>query len=335
MQTPFYLVVGGGSIARRHIKNLKLIFPEAKVACVSASGRSIAPEECGADAVYSSLPELLALGKPEFAVIASPAPYHLNHACMLQQAGVATLIEKPLADSLSSVKEKVNELMQFRSGAEVAYNLRYFPSAVAVKRAIEEDVLGKVFTVMIDVGQYLPDWRPQSDYRQNVSARRALGGGVLLELSHEFDYLTWIFGRFDSAYCITSQSGKLQIDVEDSVDAILRRQDGLVALIHMDFLQRAYSRSCKVIGEHGTLHWDLARNSVSILKKDGEELLYGDDSYDRNEMYISELKHFSGVAKEGSRPSVTIEDGIYILHLIDALNRSSLEKQVVSIEDLS
>ena len=76
-----------------------------------------------------------------------------------------------------------------------AYNLRFLPSLQAYRERIQFGVIGKVLSVRCEIGQYLPSWRPGSDYRQAVSASRALGGGALLELSHEIDYLRWIFGE--------------------------------------------------------------------------------------------------------------------------------------------
>lgn len=335
MQNSFYLVIGSGSIARRHIKNLKTLFPHTEVACVSASGRTLTSEECSADVVFNSIFDVLAKGKPEFAVIASPAPFHLEQAKILIESGIPTLIEKPLAESLCSALRNVEALLQEDVRVDIAYNLRYLPSAQEAKRVMDSGVLGRIHSVLIDVGQYLPDWRPQSDYRQNVSARQELGGGVLLELSHELDYMTWLFGRFEQAYCVADHSGRLEIDVEDCVDAILSRRDGMVAVLHMDFLQRVTNRSCKVIGEHGTLRWDLASNAVFLLLPGkGEEMVFSDQSYDRNKMYLAELERFARVAKGELPPAVTVEEGLYVLRLVDALKASAQSRQPVSIESL-
>jgi predicted dehydrogenase len=335
MKSSYYLVIGSGSIARRHIKNLKTIFPNAKVACISASGRALTPQECGADTVLTSLDEALASGKPDFAIVASPSPWHLSQMRQLVAAGVPSLVEKPLADDFSLASAEMDALRPHADQLEVAYNLRYLPSAQEMKRLLEAGVLGRIHSVLIDVGQYLPDWRPQSDYRLNVSARRDLGGGVLLELSHELDYLTWLFGRFEQVYCVTGQSGCLEIDVEDRVDAMLSRDDGLVITLHMDFLQRVVTRTCKVIGENGTLIWNIATNSVSLLAPENQsKVLFSDEAYDRNAMYLSEIERFSLVAKGELKPLVSLEDALYVLRLVAAMKASARERKSVSIETL-
>ncbi|MCU1733989.1 MULTISPECIES: Gfo/Idh/MocA family protein [unclassified Pseudomonas] len=327
-----FLVIGSGSIAKRHIANLRQLFAPAQVACVSASGRELQVEDVGADVLrFASIQEALAT-KPDFAVIASPAPWHIEHASLLVAQGIPVLIEKPIADSLERLSGLRDLLIDRESIIDVAYNLRYMGSAVAFKALLDEGRVGAVRSVSVDVGQYLPDWRPASDYRKNVSARRALGGGVLLELSHELDYIGWLFGRFETAYCVARNSGALEVDVEDTVDALLVRNDGLVANVHMDFLQRAPVRTCKVVGQSGTLVWDILNNRISLHSaKDQQSVLFDDPSYDRNNMYMDQLRHFAKVAMGVTRPAVGIADALETLHLIEAMKRSAAAGQVVAI----
>jgi hypothetical protein len=191
-----------------------------------------------------------------------------------------------------------------------------------MKALIEERRVGRILSLRVDVGQYLPDWRPQADYRRQVSANRALGGGVLLELSHELDYVNWLFGRFDRVFCVTANSGQLEIDVEDNVDILLSR-DGLTAQIHLDFLQRRASRSCKVIGSSGTLHWDLIANRITLDSPSGEDVLFSDPTVDRNDMYVEQLRGFIEVAAGHAAPRITLNDGLAVLNMIEAMRESA------------
>jgi predicted dehydrogenase len=333
MAEAFHLVIGSGSIARRHIRNLQALFPEIPVACVSASGRPLEPEECGADKVYPDLAAAVEAG-PAMAIVASPAPSHMLQAGRLLDARVPILIEKPLAHSLADIAPVWERLVASGVPVEVGYNLRYLPSAVVVKEWLDSGRLGRVYSVMAEVGQYLPDWRPQSDYRKNVSAQRRLGGGALLELSHEFDYLTWLFGRFDRAYCVSAKASSLEIDVEDRVDVVLSRSEGLVATVHLDFLQRVTTRTCKIIAEEATLLWNLATNSVSLLAPGKEpEVVFNDPGYDRNIMYLDELERFRKVAHRQAEPAVTVGEAAYIVSLVEALKTSSQSQQAVLIKE--
>lgn len=326
-----YLVVGSGSIARRHIANLRIIAPECEVGCVSASGRNLSLDETGATIIFSSLQAAIAW-TPMFAIIASPAPFHLANAAMMLECDIPVLIEKPLTDSIEKFVPVAALLDCHKHQLEVGYNLRYLSSAQKMKELVDAHAVGKISSILVDIGQYLPDWRPGTDYRSNVSARRSLGGGVLLELSHEFDYVTWLFGRFDHIYCLASNSGQLAIDVEDRADVILSRVDGVVAHFHMDFLQRKATRVCKVIGEQGNLVWNLVANSIALENHNGVEVLFDDRGADRNEMYLEQLKHFSDVVSGQATPNVGLDDAVYVIRLIEAMRASATGKQIVSME---
>ena len=159
-----------------------------------------------------------------------------------------------------------------------------------------------------------------------------MGGGALLELSHEFDYLSWIFGRFDKVFCITSNSGQLEIDVEDRADIMLSRADGVVAQLHMDFLQHKATRQCKVIGEHGTLLWDLNANSIVFETASGEEPLFAEPAVDRNDMYVEQLRGFIEVAAGRAAPRITLHDGLAVLAMVEAMRLSSATGLPASIQ---
>ncbi|CAN0605670.1 unnamed protein product, partial [Ectocarpus sp. 12 AP-2014] len=177
--------------------------------------------------------------------------YHLQHADKLLTANIPVLIEKPLCARLSELKA-IN-LQERQVGMGVAYNLRYMPAARIVKTLLDDAAVGSISTAFAEVGQYLPDWRPDSNYREGVSASKALGGGALLELSHELDYLSWFFGPFSRVLGVTRRVGQLDIDVDDSVDALLEKKDGLLVHVHLDFLQRQPCRHFKAIGDLGTI----------------------------------------------------------------------------------
>lgn len=323
------LVVGSGSIARRHLANLRRLLPNSEVGCVSASGRILAVGETAASIQLPSLAAALEWA-PDLAVVASPAPLHLDHACLLLDAGIPVLIEKPLSDRMERVHAAAPLLTRHRQNIEVAYNLRFLSSARHMKMLIDRRRVGDVLGLQIDAGQYLPDWRPEANYRDQVSANLSLGGGVLLELSHELDYLMWLFGGFDRVFCIAGNSGQLEIDVEDHADILLSRK-GLTARVHLDFLQRRVSRSCKVIGANGTLHWDLVANRIALYSPAGEEILFHDPTADRNDMYIEQLSGFIDVAAGRAAPRVTLDDALAVLDMIEAMRQSAAIGQQVAL----
>jgi predicted dehydrogenase len=330
-----YIVVGSGNIAKRHISNLKLLDPSGTIACLTASGRPMLATETRADTVSVSIQEAVA-SRPRLAIIASPAPFHLAHAEPFARAGIPLLIEKPVSDHGACDPAWENVLRNNADRILVGYNLRFLEAAQKLHAMLQTGHLGRLHTVLIDCGQYLPDWRPGSDYRQGVSARAELGGGVLLELSHELDYLTWLFGRPDSVYCTATNSGTLGIDVEDTVDALFDMGPGRPKVaLHMDFLQRAAHRTCKVIGAHATAVWDVRRNQLRVETGSGAaEILHDDAGLDRNTMYLDELRHALEVADGRARPLVTLDDGLYVLTVIAAMRRSARTETSVRIGKL-
>lgn len=328
-----YLIVSLGSIGRRHLHNLRMLRPDAHIAVLrqhTTVENGAVPE--GADQQFTTLEQALAF-KPDAAIIASPATTHLCMALPLARAGIHLLIEKPLADRPDGLDALVAHCKNHALVLMTGYNLRFSPSLREIRRLIESGTIGHVLGVRAEVGQYLPEWRPASDYRQTVSAQRALGGGALLELSHEFDYLYWLFG---SPVRVTARGGhysRLEIDVEDMVEITLEYQSpARLVNIHLDFVQRAPIRRCRFIGDAGTLLWDGLTDRIECFKAEVGKWETFDQFVlpDRNQMYLDELEHFFRCIEYGEIPLVDGAQGQAVLAIAHAA-RTSLE-QTISVE---
>ncbi|EGR1560558.1 gfo/Idh/MocA family oxidoreductase [Vibrio alginolyticus] len=296
-------VIGLGNIATRHRKNLKQLFPNSKLVAMSASGRIPQEAVSDCDVVVGEVNELIT-HEVELAVVASPAPFHAKHALPLIEANIPVLIEKPLSVSVAD-SELVQQAAD-KQGTPVAmgYCLRYLSSAIAFKKLLGQQAVGHIYNVNVEVGQYLPDWRPNKDYRSSVSANAELGGGALLELSHELDYVQWLFGSLDVQHAILRSGNELSLDVEDCADIVAVCQSAVVN-IHLDFLQRKPFRKCRVIGSLGTLEWDLIRNEITLASAKGDEVLYSEPDWDKNQMYLNMLTDF--ISKIGGREHSCID----------------------------
>jgi predicted dehydrogenase len=332
------LVVGLGSIGRRHLSNLRRLMPEAHIT-VWRHARSAGAEQASAEAdrIVYGLDEALS-PRPDMAILASPASCHVRTAAALASAGVHMLIEKPLSDSLDGVDALLDDCRRQRIVLMVGYHLRFSPSLTCLHHAIADGVVGRVLSVRSEVGQYLPDWRPGTDYRQGVSARRDLGGGVVLELSHELDYVRWLGGEIRSVSAETGQLGGLDIDVEDVAEILLRFTHGAIGSVHVDMLQRSATRTCKVIGAEGTLEWDGLDGRVRLFSAhDGRwtELCGPSDAGVNesdagvNDMYVAELAHFIRCAVEGGDVPVDGVAGRRVLEIALAAKRSAECGQVI------
>jgi predicted dehydrogenase len=331
-----FLIVGLGSIGKRHLQCLRTIRPDADITVLRQHGRSKAIPE-GADRVVLDLESALAY-KPLAAIVANPANMHIDTAIDIANAGVHLLVEKPLSHSTERVSELLAICDQKQVVLMVAYVLRFNVGLIAFREALISGKIGRVLSFRAEVGQYLPDWRPGTDYRASVSARNALGGGALLELSHELDYIHWIFGKITGVYAQMVRSGTLEIDVEDVVEGILdietERGHHCSGSFHLDMLQRAPYRICRAIGQQGTLEWDAIKGSVQWFDAGEQQwsLLYEADDLPRNATYIAQLEQFVTAINGKGINTISGRDGLKVLQLIDAIRKSSEQAKKVKLD---
>lgn len=327
-----YLIVSLGSIGRRHLRNLRTLRPEAQIGVLrltsSGAGEGL---QAGVDIQFDSINEAVAFG-PDAAIIASPASTHLSVAMPLVQAGIPLLIEKPLATNCAGL----GELLTAAAGIPLmtAYNLRFLPSLVETRHLVQSGTIGQVLGVRAEVGQYLPDWRPAARYQESVSARQELGGGALLELSHEIDYVCWILGAPARVSACGGRFGALEIDVEDMVSLSLEYdQPRMLANIHLDFLQRAASRTCKFIGSEGTLVWDGIAETIVMYRADTRQWSRTELPAvpDKNTMYLEELAHFLDAVERRAPVDIDGEQGLQVLHIVEAAKRSIATRTAVEL----
>lgn len=329
------LIVGLGSIGRRHLANLTQLLPGAEITVWHQhSSRADHPGDASDGPVRHvfSLDDALAAG-PQCAVIAGPSTGHVATAQALADHNVHVLIEKPLSDRRQGVERLLGKCRAKNLVLLVAYNYRFYPPLQKMRQAILEGSIGRVLSVRAEVGQYLPDWRPAADYRRGVTARRELGGGVLLELSHEIDYVRWLAGEITEVSARVGRLSDLEIDVEDTAELTLGFGSGAIGSVHLDMVQRAPTRACKVVGTEGTLAWDGPTHGVRWYSAASGEWtdLCAPVARDRNESYLAELAHFLDCVRGAAIPAVTGEDGLRVLDIVLAARQSSSDRRVVTV----
>ncbi len=326
------VIVGLGSIGRRHLTNLRRVAPETEIAVWHHRRREVAEETAEGDAVLYDLDSVLAF-RPEFAILANPAPFHVSVAQALVANGVHLLIEKPLSHTVDGVAELIEAAERHNVIVSVGYTLRFDKSLQEARRLVLDGTVGRIASIHAEVGSYLPDWRPATDYREAVSARKKLGGGVVLELSHEIDYVRWIGGEVATVSAQLGRLGDLEIDVEDTAEITLRMANGILAHIHLDMIQRSPVRRCRITGTHGTCLWDGIRSRVEVYYADKQEwATVGQPvAADRNETYLAELEAFLECVRTGKKAAITGEDGLRDLEIALAVKRSHAEQQVIRL----
>jgi predicted dehydrogenase len=256
------LVLGAGSIGSRHARELHAAGAEVDVTDPDRS-------RCAAVGVGRIVPfGLDRLDGYDGIVVASPTTFHAEQARAALGTAAAVLVEKPLATGGRELDELV---LMGRGRLMVGYNLRLHEPIHRLVDLVRAGRVGPVSAVRLWFGSWLPDWRPTVDYRQTYSARAALGGGILFDAIHELDLLVWLLGtgRYDVVGAIVDRLGPLEIDVEDTVKAVIRHQSGVVAELSLDYLSRRYRRGVEVIGERATVRFDWARSVLEVEDRDG------------------------------------------------------------------
>lgn len=310
-------VIGLGNISTRHRKNIKYLYPAAEIYAVAASGKLPKSQVYNIDYIYTSI-NSLPIKELDMAIIASPATFHADYACQFIEAGVPTLIEKPLSASNEDADRILDTYLKYKTPVAIGYCLRYLSSTKKIKKILDSNLIGNIYNVFAEVGQYLPNWRPDKDYRQTVSASKYLGGGALLELSHELDYIYWLFGDIKPISAVIRSSPELSLEVEDCVDIFAEINDALVT-IHLDFLQKQAYRKCRIIGSKAVLEWDLINNNITIINSEGTRVLFDGASEDRNCMYLDMITDFEIKIKNNKNKCVSLVEGIKTVKLINKI----------------
>lgn len=323
------LIIGHGSIGKRHLRIARETLPHADIRILRHQPCMETPKF--ADGCFANLTEACTF-EPQAAVIANPAPFHLDTALTLTAADCHLLVEKPLSHTAKSIETLLHKVNAHNLILQVGYNLRYLPSLIQFRDLIRVGTIGRVLKVHGEIGQYLPSWRPDTDYRQGVSARRDLGGGVLLELSHEIDYLRWIFGEVAWINAWQGRQSALEIDVEDSVHLTLgfvpgAKRNAPVAFINLDFIRHDTTRRCTAIGEKGSIRWDGLTGKIEERPARSREWLqvYNHPIQPDNS-YRDQWLNFIACIQTGSTPQVTGEDGLAVMRIIEAARASSITK---------
>ncbi|HEY9584300.1 MAG TPA: Gfo/Idh/MocA family oxidoreductase [Candidatus Paceibacterota bacterium] len=291
------LIIGFGSIGKRHYQNLTALgFGEVFVYDENESSFKDYPKIAKMENLSS---ETVKVFKAVF--ICTPTSLHLQHATLAAKAGCHLFIEKPVSHSLDGFAELENVCKEKKLITLIGSNMRFHPALAFIKNYIESGKLGKIFGITHEFGYYLPYWREGQDYRKNYAAKKALGGGIILDDIHEFDLLFWLndFSEVLKHKIISGRSGSLEIETEDQAVGTFLFKNGVLGTVRCDYLSKKYRRNCLVLGEAGSLYWDFNDNDVWLLTKDKAEKLFSIKNYDTNQMYKDELQYFFDRVEKG------------------------------------
>ena len=325
------LIVGGGSIGTRHLRNLRALGVDAvAVADPEAPRREVALAE-GAQRVFADLEAGFAW-KPTIALITSPSHLHVAQAQQAALRDCHLFIEKPLSHSTEGLHALAATVAQRGLISLVGCNMRFHPGPAKVKELLQEEKIGRILFARVHTGSYLPGWRPTQDYRKSYSAQAKQGGGCILDCIHEIDLARWYLGEVTEVFCIAERRSTLEVDTEDVAMLLCRHADGVLSEVHLDFVQRTYERGCHIVGADGSIFWDFREGSVRLFEAKGERwsTFRQPDDFQVNQIYVDEMRHFLECVDQRRPTTLPVADGVRVMALALAAKRSAQEKRLVA-----
>jgi predicted dehydrogenase len=287
------LVIGFGSIGARHANILKRMGHNVSI----VSKRKIPDFAC-----TKTLKDVLTNQAFEYTVISNETYKHFESYIELRDHGYSgkILIEKPVFNKFHSLSTNLT------NNVYVAYNLRFHPIIQKIRTHLHEK---KIYSIQVYVGQYLPDWRPNTEYSTCYSASKNKGGGVLRDLSHELDYLTWLCGGWNRVAAIGGKYSSLNIDSDDCFGMLIEMHNCPVVSVQMNYLDRKARREVLINLENATLKADLIQNTLEM----NNEI----EKFDIDKDCTYTMQHKS-IIDGDSTDVCTLNQGLDVLNLIGA-----------------
>ena len=314
------LVIGCGSIGKRHARNA------AKFAHTGIvdSNLSLA-ETCAQELNLDYFPDLESglAWRPDGVIIATPTHLHIPLASQVVNHVKHVMIEKPISNSIDNAHMLLERSKACDCSINVVCNMRFHPGVRTLHKNLNR--IGKTLFARAHYGNFLPNMRPDLDYRKLYCASRKQGGGVLLDCIHEIDYLHWFFGSIEKQGAFIDKLSNLEIDVEDYACLCLKHTQGPVSEIHMDYLRPFKRRGCEIVGDQGMLFWQSEGKNpeqcsvrLYLERIKSWETLYRDDDLDVNMPYQLMIKEFIDAIKGNETLLLSGRDAVYELKVLQA-----------------
>tara|TARA_B100000614_G_scaffold262909_1_gene300908 strand:+ start:413506 stop:414480 length:975 start_codon:yes stop_codon:yes gene_type:complete len=314
------LILGAGSVGKRHARNLKELGADVSV----FDPREDRRKECE-DFTEYQFDDLVSVFDINWdgAVIASPPHVHCEQLQMLAERNIPTLLEKPICPTRDAALETYRKIGGFSKKVILGYSYRWWAPFLFFKESLSE--VGDILRVECSMAAHLEDWHPWESYKDFFMAHKEQGGGALLDESHVIDLMLWLFGAPRKLFGCVSKVSDLDITTDDNVDTIWYYDDKIVQ-IHLDLHRRPHERSIKAYGTNGQLTWSF--DEVRMDPKDGPGRSHKFE-IERNEMFMHTAREFLDFIRNGSPLRCSLADGIWALDMVEAIRESSQKEEVV------
>lgn len=304
-------VIGLGSIGLRHAQNLSRLG-------MQVLGYDPDPQRCEmllkqGGATSSSADA--ALRESDAVVIATPNAFHFQGVADAIDAGCHVFVEKPLAHSISGLEELLSRAEGKGLTVFVGMNLRYHPVVKLARNILADGTLGKLLWGRFVAASYLPNWRPQQDYRMGYAAN-VTTGGVVFDFIHEFDLAWYLLGAAKVLTAHAESSSEIELDSDSIADVVLRHDTGIITTLHVDYVTKARQRRIEVAGTQGVLFVDIERSQLLMHNNDGEIVKEQSFETDVNDMYFNEMDSFLKCARDGGCAEQNSREALEVLALV-------------------
>ena len=322
------LIVGYGSIGKRHLENI-LLQKNVKV-IICTKRKDLGKLQDRGIVIVNTIANAL-LHKPNIAFITNETSYHVKTAIKLAENGIDLFIEKPLSHSIKDIKKLEKIATDKKIIVQIGCDHRFHPCIKKIKNILDNNKIGKIISVHVENSSYLPDWHPYEDYRKGYAARKELGGGIALTMIHELDFLYWFFGDIKKVFSITGKYSNLEISADDLSMMTLIFNKNIIAHLHLDYFSRPEFKSCKIKGIDGTIYWDSSSNEVKIYSQNKKEwkTVFRVKKFERNLMFIDELKYFLKCVKDKKDSFNNISDAKKIVQAVLNAKKSSKQGKLI------
>jgi predicted dehydrogenase len=309
------LVIGLGSVGSRHLSNL--ISLGYKDIILYRTQKSVMKDinKFSSLPAYHDINDALAQ-KPDVAIIANPTSLHVEVALKCAKAGCNLFIEKPVSHNLVHLQELHSLVKKKGLITFIGCQFRFHPHLQTIKYWVKNKALGRVIYASARWAEYLPDWHPWEDYRKGYSALKRLGGGVILTLIHPIDYMYWLFGGVSRVTCIHDRLPGLKTDVENIAEITLGFNNKVIGHVHVDYFQKPRVHDLLIVAEKRRIYWNCHEGILISESRNGKKYIRRNPrGFERNGMFISELKHFLYCIKKRKQTLIPLKEGIEVLRI--------------------
>ncbi len=293
------LVIGYGSIGKRHSDVLKSMNIIDEVTVMSKQN----------NVPYKTIKTVEKIKEldPSYIVVASNTYLHYEQLCFLEKIlrDKIILVEKPIYERYHDLKIRNNSVW-------VGYNLRFHPLIQLIKEKTNEK---KLWSIHVFCGSYLPDWRPGRNYRNTSSAKKSAGGGVLLDLSHELDYVQWLAGSIKLGYVLNEKVSDLEIETDDMLVLAGESERGAKVHISLNYYTRKPIRQIIIDGEGISIQADLIESTVTVYEN-GEPSDHAWPNLEKNAIYLAEHE---ALLSGNTVNACTYDEGMETMSLINSI----------------